>query len=285
MSRVTAVEHTAIGGFAAMVEAVTMQPLLAVKNALQEGRAVPRNPLHLYRGVGINAMSMVPITAVQFGANRLGEQVFGAGSTKLGGGSRLVCAATAGMLSAFIGSPSELIIIHQQKSGRSLPVETLHLLRAYGPTVFTRGLGMCMARESVYATGYLGLFPVLRERLEEGGYSAGTSTLMAGITSGVIAAFFSHPFDTIKTKLQVNMNGEGPHKDVLSSSRKILETGGVTQFWRGVVPRGLRIVGAVFLLNGTKNAGVEYFEKRRPPTPDLTTSAARPEAEAEFQGL
>lgn len=51
-----------------------MQPTVGIKNALQEGRPIPRSLPALYRGLTINAVSMAPITAVQFGANRTFEQ-------------------------------------------------------------------------------------------------------------------------------------------------------------------------------------------------------------------
>ena len=50
------------------------QPTVGIKNALQEGRPLPRSLPALYRGLTINAFSMAPITAVQFGANRAFEQ-------------------------------------------------------------------------------------------------------------------------------------------------------------------------------------------------------------------
>jgi hypothetical protein len=46
-------EHTAIGALAGFVEVCVMQPTVGVKNALQEGRSVPRNPAVLYRGLTV----------------------------------------------------------------------------------------------------------------------------------------------------------------------------------------------------------------------------------------
>jgi hypothetical protein len=47
-------EHTAIGALAGFVEVCVMQPTVGVKNALQEGRSVPRNPMVLYRGLTVS---------------------------------------------------------------------------------------------------------------------------------------------------------------------------------------------------------------------------------------
>jgi len=51
MSKVTPLEHTAIGGLAGVVEVCISQPTVAIKNALQEGRKIPWSPLMLYRGL------------------------------------------------------------------------------------------------------------------------------------------------------------------------------------------------------------------------------------------
>lgn len=51
MSSVTPAEHTAIGGLAGLVEVGVMQPTVAVKNALQEGRPLPRQISAYYRGL------------------------------------------------------------------------------------------------------------------------------------------------------------------------------------------------------------------------------------------
>ncbi len=52
---VTPFEHLLIGAFAGSCEVCVMQPTVAFKNALQEGRALPRNPLHYYRGLTVSS--------------------------------------------------------------------------------------------------------------------------------------------------------------------------------------------------------------------------------------
>jgi hypothetical protein len=157
---VTPLEHTAIGALGGSVEVVLMQPMMAFKNALQEGRPIPRNPIDMYRGLTVslknmfktalgwavymgcytfqevgwapplfgfdgpplplpalqlNIMSMAPITASQFGTNRVMQQLLlGKADGELSGPQKFLAAATAGGVSALIASPTELIIIQQQ---------------------------------------------------------------------------------------------------------------------------------------------------------------------------
>jgi solute carrier family 25 citrate transporter 1 len=56
MSKVSALEHTAVGALAGIMEVAIMQPTVGIKNALQEGRPIPRTPVALYRGVGVSPL-------------------------------------------------------------------------------------------------------------------------------------------------------------------------------------------------------------------------------------
>ena len=59
------IDHTAIGAVAGSMEVLLMQPTIAIKNALQEGRPVPWSPKLLYRGLGVSGQLqkvVVPLT-------------------------------------------------------------------------------------------------------------------------------------------------------------------------------------------------------------------------------
>ncbi len=89
----------------------------------------------------MNICSMFPITATQFGSNRFLEQAYERFlGEKPGVGGTVVVAMGAGATSGFLGCPSEFIVIHQQKTGRSLLATTTDLLRTYGPLKLYKGL-------------------------------------------------------------------------------------------------------------------------------------------------
>lgn len=50
-----------IGAFAGMTEVTIMQPTVAIKNALQEGRPLPRTPVAYYRGLAVSYIVFVMI--------------------------------------------------------------------------------------------------------------------------------------------------------------------------------------------------------------------------------
>lgn len=89
----------------------------------------------------MNMCSMFPITACQFGANRLLEQTYErVVGQRPGMAGSIAVAMGAGSASALLGCPAEFIVIHQQKTGRSLAAETASILRTYGPLKLYKGL-------------------------------------------------------------------------------------------------------------------------------------------------
>ena len=54
------VEHTGIGAIAGSMEVLLMQPTIAIKNALQEGRAISWSPNALYRGLVVGHTVLRP---------------------------------------------------------------------------------------------------------------------------------------------------------------------------------------------------------------------------------
>lgn len=66
-----------------------------------------------------------------------------------------------------------------------------------------------IVRESIYTATYLGVNPVLQEKMMEGSYLQHRATLamfLAAAVSGTAAALITQPFDTIKTRMQANMD-------------------------------------------------------------------------------
>mmetsp|Transcript_8894 Transcript_8894/g.15419 ORF Transcript_8894/g.15419 Transcript_8894/m.15419 type:complete len:266 (-) Transcript_8894:416-1213(-) len=261
---VSPLEHTAIGALGGSVEVLLMQPMVAFKNALQEGRPIPTSPAHLYRGLSMNVLSMAPITASQFGAHRLTQQLLlGKADGEVTGAQRFISAGVAGAVSALIACPSELIIIQQQRTGRPLMAEATAFFSAYKLPSIYRGLTCAIGREGLYASGYLGLFPVLQAAMHKQGYSPSVSLVVSGLAAGTFGAVASHPFDTAKTRMQAFMYTKPEYMTMASSFAAIYKEGGITTFWKGIAPRMARIICATFILNYIRTNSVDYLENAR----------------------
>lgn len=84
---------------------------------------------------------MFPITATQFGMNRLLEQtynnVLGSAPGNMG---KIGVAAAAGATSAFLGCPAEYVMIQQQRHNRALGAEMRHTIGTHGLLGVYRGI-------------------------------------------------------------------------------------------------------------------------------------------------
>lgn len=75
----------------------------------------------------------------------------------------------------------------------------------------------------------------------------------------------SHPADTIKTRMQAFPDNKAApeYASFASTTRHIFETEGVQGFFKGMLPRTLRLIGAVFILNGIRSTLVDAVEDYR----------------------
>lgn len=84
---------------------------------------------------------MLPITATQFGMNRVFEGVYrNATGADPGNGGKVMVAMAAGSTSAFFGCPAEFVMIQQQRSGRSLFAEFRYILGTHGAFSVYKGM-------------------------------------------------------------------------------------------------------------------------------------------------
>ena len=65
---------------------------------------------------------------------------------------------------------------------------------------------------------------------------------VGGLTSGIGAAIFTHPFDTMKTRVQGNAL-EPKQMSIPNVFKSIWNEGGVGGFYKGFIARGVRLTG------------------------------------------
>ena len=114
----------------------------------------------------------MPMKVVQFGGSRQLERAIGGSSsdvdvlTNPSWSTRVASALLAGAVSGAVINPLDVCMTQQQKFGGSLGGVVSGLVRTHGPKVAFRGVRATMAREGLYACGYLCGAPWLRERAE-----------------------------------------------------------------------------------------------------------------------
>ena len=140
---------------------------------------------------------------IQFGGTSWFQKLIGHGPLKFTKQQEEFTASTlGGLVAAGIASPVELIMIQQQKYGRSLDTTSWQIVSQHGMLRdgFLRGMTATAWRDSIYCYGMLGVTPVLQDHLiDRHGLSRTSASFYASVMGGIVAALPSHPFDVVKT--------------------------------------------------------------------------------------
>merc|ERR1719401_1751210 len=162
------------------------------------------NPKVLYRGYGANCINISASTCFQFALNgAIESHLMKGGARKLTPAEQIGSGFAAGFASCVVASPFELLMTQQQLRGGSIGANSYRLL-AGGPNYSLRGLMPTCFREGIFAAAYLGLAPVIRQKLGEAAPGTNQEALrvVAAVGSAAVCGALSHPFDTVKTCMQ-----------------------------------------------------------------------------------
>ena len=130
-----------MGAFGSTVEVFIQHPLLTYKNSIQSNYKIGMNFRSIYKGVGINALTMGPLTAVQFAGFGIlynhykKNNMFGSDTTR-----SMISSIISGSLSGFIAGPTELMIVQQQKFNKGFFESYMNIKKNYGYCYFSKGL-------------------------------------------------------------------------------------------------------------------------------------------------
>jgi hypothetical protein len=86
-----------------------------------------------------------------------------AGNRELNAKEQLAVSALAGAASTVVAGPAELAMLHQQNSGLSLWRTTQKLVAQHGARVLTRGIGITAVRKAGFTIGYAAIYPLLKQ--------------------------------------------------------------------------------------------------------------------------
>jgi hypothetical protein len=259
------------GSVAGASEVFVDHPLFVVKNFIQVGlkdantgtvkkpsfsevfHYFSENPKRLYQGVGANAASMIPITALQVGLNHwLKTLLLRSPEEKLSFSTQFLMAFSAGSIAAFVASPVERVITMKGNDRFQSQFSFLsvghNILKQGGLWSLYAGLPMTMARDGTFTAFYLAVMPFLKKRMDPDNRYGLASSIVAGVGAGLAATPISQPFDVIKTGQQKNLIPQ------LWSQvfRDLSKTPKAAGFFSGMAPRGARVVSAVTIISAVK---------------------------------
>uniref|UniRef100_A0A7S1XNY2 Mitochondrial carrier protein n=1 Tax=Phaeomonas parva TaxID=124430 RepID=A0A7S1XNY2_9STRA len=250
LARLSPTQNLALGMLAGCGSKCINYPLLAWKNAAQQGLPLPMRPDLVYRGLPMAMMNLGGTTAVQFLFTGYFQKML---KTKENDQFAEMAGATlGGIVSGVPCAMWELIMIQQQRFGGSLLGTPAKLLKEFGVAAYTRGMGMTMGREGLYTMAMLGLTPVVQRYLvEERGMDKGTGLAIGALGSAFFSATVTHPMDTIKTCLQGDLMKK-QFINNLQTGRLLVDTHGVAGVFKGLGWRISLIATTFFLVNKFK---------------------------------
>ena len=176
-----------------------------------------------------------------------------------------VCAGlTAGALSALVMTPTDNIMITQQKHGGSIVGTTNRIRSAFGNIGLYRGLTLCAIRESTGTCCYIAAFPMMRREISNRypETPAAVCSTVAAVATSSLSCLLNHPADTLKTRIQGSMF---PHaaeisQPTISTAYRTVQaecggtaTGMARQLYRGLLPRLFRISCGCMILDSIKS--------------------------------
>lgn len=163
------------------------------------------------------------------------------------------CGIVAGSVSAFVGSPLELVMIQQQRKGGS----TMAAIKSIAtPSIISRGLIGTMVREALWTCGYLSIPPIVRHHLMTEYPDTFTSNdkarVPAALLGGIFACYLTQPFDTIKTCMQGDIE-RTKFGSLTQTAKVVYAEHSIPGFYRGATFRYGRMVCAVFMMDFFKD--------------------------------
>lgn len=253
-------ESFVIGAFGGALETSLQMPLITWKFFKQSQRPLPPLlPLKTwYRGLGAQAGSLAPITAIQvMFCDFIGTIMLRGEQRKLSDSETLMAGLGSGALSCVVYAPADLITVQQQKLSAGLGDVVKHIVKVNGIAGIWRGAGSCALREGLYVCGYMGVAPLLKQKLVESeswfnGRSFASSLAAASI-AGTAASLLSHPIDTSKTMYQADLEGKS-FRSAFSAFKTVVRDKGVAALFVGAAPRIFRAIGAAFVIGNVREA-------------------------------
>lgn len=239
------IHQAGIGSLVGATEVLINQPLIYGKNTIQQKKKPSMNPRVFYRGLGIGVACMAPTTAMQLASENALKKILPSTDIKIA----TIRALLAGAFSALASTPTELIVLHQQNSGHSAYKTATDLVSKSGFSILYRGALAKSSRDAIFCAGLLSIYPYLQEFLHKKSGNASLAALGAGICAGAITTAISHPFDTISTLIQADSNRQ---QNSMQTIVTLYKNNGYSGFFKGMVPRGTRVMLAIPLMNYVK---------------------------------
>ena len=238
------------GAMAGFCSCLALQPLDLIKTRLQEqSHRVDFNRFLLFsqqiyykdglrgfwRGLTPTLIRNVPGTALYFMTLHRIRDVCS---------NNVIAGALARVSVGFMMMPVTVLKVRQESRLYAGPIyRTLrHVWRTEGVVGFFRGFGATALRDAPHAGIYVATYERTKSVIgmimgDTGKTKALWINATSGLVAGCVATTLTHPFDLIKTRVQLD---RVRYTNILRAAIKILREEGVMGMWSGLLPRVIR---------------------------------------------
>ena len=225
--------HFSVGAVAGGAGAVAAYPFDYIKSQMQTeyGRetydngleafftTVQKNPLQLYKGVGVQVLGIAPEKGIKLGVNDLlqATSMSSLGSFPLW--AQIVSGGISGACQVIASSPLEVMKVGLQTSDMSIQEVWTKVGGASG---LFRGAEACILRDVLFTAICFPLYSALVHG------DAALPAFVAGAISGVVSSFAATPPDVIKTRiLSQDQWSSRPQKSLVTTTQQTASLVGV----------------------------------------------------------
>ncbi|ORX48744.1 mitochondrial carrier [Hesseltinella vesiculosa] len=225
-------------------------------------------PFALWRGLSPGLVMAIPSTTLYYvGYDQLKARFEGTSMDKY---SPLWIGGAARAMTALVVSPMELFRTRLQSSEgmggfNDAWLGVTKMVRQEGVLTLWRGLLPTMLRDVPFSAIYWMMYEEMKNQCLDKenpltGWQQFQFSFFAGATSGTVAAVVTTPMDVIKTRRQVSSSRE---REIMHLIRSIAYKEGVSGFFRGVVPRVVKVSIASGIMISSYEVGKHFFAHRQ----------------------
>jgi len=156
-----------------------------------------------------------------------------------------VSSSSARVLSTLMINPLTMLKTRMELPGDSFNYRGVYdgvtkIYQKEGLKAFSKGAGACMFRDVPFAGLYYTLLNLSKETLSQFGLQKSANTMISGIMAGLIATTATHPFELIRTHLQINDKEEIVKKGIFKGLYDIQQKEGTLALFKGLQARLMR---------------------------------------------
>jgi hypothetical protein len=245
-TEVTLPEHLIAGSTAAVTDVFITHPLSIIKNRIQCRYPFSLAPQVVYKGVAANALSMIPLVTIQVGFSAIFRKELHRRYDISHVHVNFIASFLAGNVSSLVTTPTELVLVQQQKKNLPFVPTATDFLNQQGFRKIFTGLFGTALRTGFVSTGFISLMPYLKSLATSYDIDQKVAVGMSGFSAGFISAVLSQPFDTIKTNQQ-HQADEKP-ESFKKTAYGIIKKDGYLGLFSGGMPRGIRVIVTTTIL-------------------------------------